>query len=134
MQQEIQAEDSFRMPQPLEVPAVIPLFPAFPPVTQLPVYAWRAYTSATTSITSSVTNPRPLSDIPTTIVAMIYYHNDKAPSDKTKMIRTIDYGDTRPYTFSLPDGTTRKNSSVISAALYQTLRNSFSLSTDTYPA
>ena len=119
---------------PVSAPEIIPLFQAFPPVTKLPIYAWRAFTSSTLSVTSSVAKPRPLSDIPSTIVAMVYYHDAVAPSDKNNMIRTIDYGDVRPYNFLLPDGTTRRNTISASVAAYQTLRNALLVSADSYPA
>jgi len=84
---------------------------------QPPVYAWRAYTSPTASITSSVVTPRPLSDIPAGIIAMIWYASPPGYPER----KTMDYGDARPYVFGMPDGTTRTNTTNMTAQAYNNL-------------
>lgn len=112
--------------------APIPLFGPFPPTTMLNTYAWKAYVTKDTIITSTVANPRPLSDIPQAILGMVYYHDPQAPLVGEPMSRTIDYGDVRPYTFRMPDGTTRTNSVAINATTYTQFKDKF-LAQDTYP-
>ena len=108
-----------------------PLFPqwtAGPNGEQPPVYAWRAYTSPTQSITSTAANPRPLSDIPAGIVGLVWYASPPAAPIR----KTFDYGNARPYTFFLPDGTTRVNSTSMTATAYNNLVNNLWAS-DAYP-
>ena len=93
-----------------------------------PIYAWRAYTNPTQSISSVIGNVRPLSDIPAGVVAMVYYYS--VPGEPVRKI--FDYGDTRPYTFTLPDGSTRQNATSMTAQAYQNLVNNLWAS-DAYP-
>lgn len=117
------------MPGPGDV-APTPLFPGWnTPKGWFPaIFAWRAYTNPTTSITS-VGRGTDLSAIPAGIVGMVYYHS--APSDPN-VRKTYDYGDTRPYTFYMPDGSTRVNATSMSAQAYNNLVNNLWAS-DTYP-
>ena len=101
----------------------------FPPgFKNLPIYAWRAFTNPTQSITSSVANPRPLSDIPQAVFAMIWYHSSSGQVEP----KSVDYGDARPYTFKMPDGSTRINNTSMSQVAYQQLVPNI-LQNDTYP-
>ncbi len=110
-----------------------PLFPAFPPTTILPVYAWRAYTGPTQNIFSVVGGTiRPLSDIPSTIVAMIWYHRAPVETGDRNTYKTFDYGDVRPYTFRMPDGSTRINNTAMSQVAYTNLVSNI-WTNDTYP-
>lgn len=108
-----------------------PLFPQYstPKGDMPPVYAWRAWTAPTTSITSSVANPRPLSDIPAGVLALCWY---ASPPGFTPERKTLDYASERPYTFYMPDGSTRVNSTNMSAQAFQNLLNNF-LGTQPYP-
>lgn len=96
----------------------------------LPIYAWRAYTNPTTSITSTYKAPKALSTITTSVIAIVWYH-DVLPGENP-IHRTWDYGNVRPYTFRLPDGTTRVNNSPMLANTYNTLIARLADS-DTYP-
>lgn len=108
-----------------------PLFPAFPPTTILPVYAWRAYTGPTQNIFSRIGAERPLSDIPTTVVAMVWYHRPPTDGDRNTY-KTFDYGDVRPYTFRMPDGSTRVNATAMSQTAYNNLVTNI-WANDVYP-
>lgn len=103
-----------------------PLQPLFPQWTspvngpQPPVYAWRAFTAPNTSITGSVVTPRALSDIPAGVLAIIWYASPPGYPER----RTMDYGKgvgNAPYTFNMPDGTTRVNSSNMAQAAFDNL-------------
>lgn len=110
-----------------------PLFPSWiagPNGPQPAVWAWRAYTNPTQSITSSVANPRPLSDIPSGILAMVWYSS--APG-AVPIRKTFEYGDARPFTFYMPDGTTRTNASNMAAPAYQQLVDNL-WALNSYPA
>lgn len=104
----------------IEPPPPDPLFPAWDtPKGGFPaIYGWRAYTNPTTSITSVIGNVRPLSDIPSGVLAMVYYHS--RPGDPN-VRQTFDYGDARPYTFYMPDGSTRENTTNMSGQAYSNL-------------
>ena len=93
-----------------------------------PIYAWRAYTNPVQSIVSTVANPRPLSDIPPEIVAMVWYQEPR----QLNAHKTLDYGDQRPYIFQMPDGTTRTNASSMGAVAYEQLVNRL-WTNDTFP-
>jgi hypothetical protein len=98
-----------------------PLFPQWESPTngpQPPVYGWHAFTSPNQRVSSSITTPRPLSDIPASVLAIIWY---ASPPGYAPERRTFDYGDSRPYIFHMPDGTTRTNSSNMSAQAYNNL-------------
>lgn len=112
---------------------VAPLFPEYttPLGPQPPVYAWRVWTDPATTLTGSVTTPRPLSDIPAAILAVEWYASPPGyPIRKTR-----DYGKgpgSNPYTFYMPDGTTRVNTSNMSQNAFNQLLNNF-LADQTYP-
>lgn len=119
------------MPTPAP-PRPAPLFPGWdtPKGPMPPIWAWKAYVTRTTIIQSSITTRRPLTDIPAGIIGMVYYHS--APGE-VPILRTIDAGDQRPYTFYLPDGTTRTATTVISATTYNQFISAFETQ-DAYPA
>jgi hypothetical protein len=108
-----------------------PLFPQYttPKGEMPPVYAWRVWTNPTTSISSSVANPRPLSDIPASVLAICWY---ASPPGFVPERKTLDYDNARPYTFYLPDGSTRVNSTSMSNQAYQSLLTNF-LAAQSYP-
>lgn len=108
-----------------------PLFPewvAGPNGPQPAVYAWRAWTAPTATISSSVANPRPLSDIPEGVLAMVWYASPPNFPER----KTLDYAQDRPYIFYMPDGTTRTNSTNMSNQAFQQLLNNF-LAAQSYP-
>lgn len=112
-----------------------PLFPRWgdnlPIGPQPPVYAWRAWLDPGTTITSSVVTPRPLSDLPATMLAIEWYASP--PGYDVRMTR--DYGKgagNDPYTFYMPDGTTRVNSSNMSANAFNQLLGNL-LANQPYP-
>jgi hypothetical protein len=102
---------------------VAPLFPAWEsPVNgiQAPVYAWHAFTAPNQRVSGSLATPRPLSDIPAGILAMVWYNSPPGFPER----RTMDYGKgvgNVPYTFHMPDGTTRVNSSNLSQTAFNNL-------------
>jgi hypothetical protein len=118
------------MPGAGDVPPT-PLFPGWnTPKGPMPaIFAWKVYVTSTNILTSTAANPRPLSDIPASIIGIIWYNS---PPGVLPVYRTLDYGDSRPYTFYLPDGSTRVNSVAINQATYNTFVNAF-LAADVYP-
>ena len=98
----------------------VPLFPQWESPTngpQPPVYGWWAFTAPNTRIGSSIMTPRPLSDIPAGVLALVWYASPPGYSER----RTMDYGDARPYIFHMPDGSTRTNSTNMSGTAYNNL-------------
>lgn len=114
-------------------PPPTPLFAPFPPTTLEPTYAWRAYTgpNINQSIVSTLALPRPLSDIPATLVAMVWYHRLPNAGDRNTY-KTFDYDEIRPHTFWMPDGTSRINNTTMSAQAYLTLVSNL-WANDVYP-
>lgn len=106
-----------------------PLFPAWStPKGSMPaIFAWRAYTSPTQSVTS-IGQGTSLASIPASVVAMVYYHSE--PGQPVR--KTFAYGDARPYDFYLPDGSTRTNATSMSPTAYQNLVGNLWAS-DAYP-
>ena len=106
-----------------EYPGVTPLFPAWESPTngiQAPVYAWHAFTSPNQFISGSIATPRALSDIPASVLALVWYNSPPGVPER----RTMDYGKgagSTPYTFHLPDGTTRVNTTNLSSTAFTNL-------------
>jgi hypothetical protein len=100
-----------------------PLFPQWESPNNGPqpaVYAWRAWTNPSTVISSSVVTPRPLSDIPSSVLALIWYASPPGYPER----KTMDYGKgagATPYTFQLPDGSNRVNTSNLSQTAFNQL-------------
>jgi hypothetical protein len=112
------------------VPPPTPLYPAWDtPKGQIPaIFAWRAYVNPAQSLTGSTTSPRPLSDVPAQVYAMVYYHS----ADQQDEPKTFDYGDSKSYVFYLPDGTTR-TTPTMSAQAYKQLVTKLWSKDDGYP-
>ena len=99
-----------------------PLFPQWdcPDGPQPPVFAWWAYTSPTARIGGSVVTPRPLSEIPASVLAIIWYASPPGYPER----RTMNYGKgvgSIPYTFYMPDGTARVNTSNLAQTAFNQL-------------
>jgi hypothetical protein len=100
-----------------------PLFPQWESPTngpQPPVYAWHAFTAPNTRISSSITTPRPMSDIPPDVLALVWYASPPGYPER----RTMDYGKGSgpvSYTFHMPDGTTRENTANLAAPAFDSL-------------
>ena len=107
-----------------------PLFAPFPPTTMEPIYAWRAYTNPQQSVVGTLSNPSSLSVIPQSIVAMVWYHSLYG---ETPVRKTLDYGDARPYTFRMPDGSTRINNSPMSEQAYANIVQNLKDDADVHP-
>lgn len=109
----------------MPVPLPPPLYPRWnTPKGDIPaIWAWRAYTNPAQSITSVINNERPLADIPAEIFGMVYYH--QPPPGAEPLRRTLDYGSQDagggPYTFYLPDGSTRHTQANMSQQAYEQL-------------
>ena len=102
------------------LPPLFSQWEAGPKGLQAPVYAWHAFTAPNTRVSGSVVTPRSLSDIPAGVLAIIWYASPPGYSER----RTMDYGKSvgsTPYTFYLPDGTTRVNSTNMSQVAFDNL-------------
>lgn len=111
-----------------------PLFPAYnTPKGGMPkITAIRWWTNPQQFVTSTIANPRPLSEIPAQVYAIMYWHTfpGEDPVRTTK-----DYGDELGYLFYLPDGSTR-TIPTMSAQAYRNMVNRLDGRVDetSYPA
>jgi hypothetical protein len=115
---------------PEHVPPPAPLHPAWDtPKGQIPaIFAWRAYVNPAQSLAGSTTSPRPLSDVPAQVYAMVYHHS----TDRLDEPKTLDHGDSKSYVFHLPDKTTR-TAPTMSARAYEQLITKLWSKDDGYP-